>query len=321
MHDGLFYAAHELYGVTFTERTDLVGYDPSVRIFEVRDGDGSPLALFLADYFARDNKQGGAWEDTYVGQTKLLGQRAVVVNCLNIPQPAPGEPALLTFDQVEGMFHELGHALHDLLSTARYPTLAGTNVPEDFAEFPSQFNEMWARDPKVLEHMARDYRTGEPIPAELLAKVLAAQRVGQGYETLSNMEAALLDLSWHEISPAQAPPAAGVMAFEAQALAGNGLHYDAVPPRYRSPYFLHIFSGSVGYASAYYSYLWSQVLARDAGQWFTDHGGLTRANGEVFRAKILSRGRTEEPEVLWQEFYGKAPEIGPLLDYKGFPRS
>lgn len=321
VQDGLFYAVSELYGISFTRRSDLYGYDPSVRVYEVRDADGAPLGLFLADYFARDNKQGGAWEDAYVSESKLLGHQAVVVNCLNIPRPEPGQPVLLTFDQVEGMFHEMGHALHDLLSTARYPLLTGTNVPEDFAEFPSQFNEMWARDPKVLAHMARHYQTGELMPSELRDKVIAAQRLDQGYATLSNLESALLDLSWHEISAAQAPPADQVMEFEARALAANGLDYGAVPPRYHSPYFLHIFSASTGYDAAYYSYLWSQVLARDAGQWFTDHGGLTRANGEVFRSKILARGRTQEPEVLWQAFYGRAPEIGPLLDYKGFPRS
>jgi peptidyl-dipeptidase Dcp len=321
LKDGLFYAAHELYGVSFTERTDLPVYDPAVRVFEVKDADGSPLALFIADYYARDNKQGGAWEETYVTQSKLLGQHAVVVNCLNLPRPEAGQPTLMTFDEVTGMFHEMGHALHDIFSTAQYPMLSGTNVPQDFVEFPSQFNEMWARDSKVLAHFARHYQSGEPMPGPLLAKVLAAQSYGDGYGESEYLAAAMLDQSWYQINAAQAPPANRVMDFEARALRENGMNYPAVPPRYRSSYFLHIFAAGDDYSAVYYSYLWSEVLARDAGQWFLDHGGLTRANGDYFRSKILSRGRTQEPEALFEDFYGNAPEIGPLLDYKGFPRS
>ena len=315
LKDGVFYAAHELYGVTFTERTDLPVYDPTVRTFEVKDADGSPLALFLTDYFARDNKQGGAWENAYVSQSKLLGLHAVVANQLNIPKPEAGQPVLLTFDEVTTIFHEFGHALHDIFSTAQYPTLAGTNVPPDFGEYPSQFNEMWAREPEVLAHFARHYQTGEAMPQALFDKVIAAQKYGQGYATTEYLAAAMLDQSWHQISAAQAPGADQVMAYEAHALVQDGIDYAPVPPRYHSPYFSHIFAGD-NYAAGYYAYLWSEVLARDTGQWFHSHGGLTRANGEVFRSKVLSRGRTQEPEILFGDFYGK-PDIGPLLEYRG----
>lgn len=318
LRDGVFYAAHELYGVSFTQRTDLPVYEPSVRIFEVADADGSPLALFMADYFARDNKQGGAWEQTFVSQSKLLGQNAVIVNNLNIHKSQPGQPVLLTFDEVTTMFHEFGHALHDMFSSALYPTLAGTNVPADFVEYPSQFNEMWAREPKVLAHFARHYQTGEPMPQELFDKVLAAERYGQGYALTEYLAAAMLDQAWYQINPSQAPRADHVMAYEARALQQNGIDYSLVPPRYHSPYFLHSFSADADYSASYYAYLWSEVLARDTGQWFHDHGGLTRTNGDFLRSKVLSRGRTQEPRVLFQEFYGKPPDIGPLLEYRGF---
>jgi peptidyl-dipeptidase Dcp len=317
LNDGVFYAAHELYGLTFSELTDLPVYEPSVRVFEVHDSDGSPLALLLADYFARDNKQGGAWEQTFVSQSKLLGLHAVVVNNLNVPKPQPGQPVLLTFDEVTTMFHEFGHALHDMLSTAVYPSLAGTNVPPDFAEYPSQFNEMWAREPNVLAHFARHYQTDEPMPQELFAKVLAAQKYGEGYATTEYLAAAMLDQAWHQISPARAPRADRFMAFEARALRRGGIDYALVPTRYHSPYFLHAFSADGDYSANYYAYLWSEILARDTGQWMHDHGGLTRANGDYLRAKILSRGRTQEPKVLFEDFYGKPPEIGPWLDYRG----
>jgi peptidyl-dipeptidase Dcp len=315
LKNGVFYAAHELYGVTFTERTDLPVYDSAVRTFEVRDADGSPLGLFLIDYFARDNKQGGAWENAYVSESKLFGLHAVVANQLNIPRPDAGQPVLLTFDEVTTMFHEFGHALHDIFSIAQYPTLSGTNVPPDFGEYPSQFNEMWAREPAVLAHFARHYQTDEPMPRALLDKVLAATKYGQGYATIEYLAAAMLDQSWHQIGAAQAPGADQVMAFEAHALVQDGIDYAPVPPRYHSAYFSHIFAGD-DYAAGYYAYLWSEVLARDTGQWFRSHGGLTRANGDVFRSKVLSRGRTQEPAVLFGEFYGK-PDIGPLLDYRG----
>lgn len=315
LQDGVFYAARELYGLSFKERHDLPVYQPDVRVFEVFDANGAPLALFLADYFARDNKQGGAWMAAYVTQSKLMNHRPVVANHLNIPKPQPGQPVLLTFDEVTTMFHEFGHALHGMLSNVRYPKLSGTAVPRDFVEYPSQYNEMWAREPGVVAHYARHYQTGEPMPPELLEKVLAAQKFNQGYATTEYLAAALLDQSWHQISAAQAPAAADVAAFESAALRQSGLDYAPVPPRYHSTYFSHIFEG--GYSAGYYAYLWSEVLARDTGQWFHTHGGLTRGNGEQLRAQVLSRGRTDDPQVLFRNFYGRAPEIGPLLEYRG----
>jgi peptidyl-dipeptidase Dcp len=315
LHDGLFWAANQLYGLTFKERRDLPVYEPDVRVFEVCDADGKPLALFLADYFARDNKGGGAWMNSYVEQSHLLGEQPVVANHLNIPKPAPGQPVLLTVDEVTGMFHEFGHAIHGMLSNVRYPTLSGTNVPRDFVEYPSQFNEMWAREPAVMAHYARDYRSGAPMPPELLAKVLAAQTFNQGYATLEYLEAAQVDMAWHLITAAQAPPPEAVPAFELAALKAAGLDYPPVPPRYHSPYFSHIFAG--GYSAGYYAYLWSEVLARDTGKWFHMHGGLTRANGDYLRRMVLSRGRSADPQLLFRRFYGHAPEIGPLLEYRG----
>jgi len=315
MRDGLFYAAHELYGLSFSERKDLPVYQPDVRVFEVSDADGKPLALFLADYFARDNKQGGAWMNSYVSQSKLLGQRPVVANHLNIPKPQPGQPVLLTFEEVTGMFHEFGHAIHGMLSNVRYPLLSGTAVPRDFVEYPSQYNEMWAREPKVVAHYANDYRSGAPMPPELLAKVLAAQKFNQGYATLEYIEAAQVDLAWHLIDSGQAPAASSVPGFEAAALRDAGLEYVPIQPRYHSGYFSHIFAG--GYSAGYYAYLWSEVLARDTGQWFHTHGGLTRENGDTLRRMVLSRGRTDDPKVLFRNFYGRAPEIEPLLEYRG----
>lgn len=315
LHDGLFWAANQLYGLTFKERKDLPVYQPDVRVFEVYDADGKPLALFLADYFARDNKQGGAWMNSYVEQSHLLGEQPVVANHLNIPKPARGQPVLLTFDEVTGMFHEFGHAIHGMLSNVRYPSLSGTNVPRDFVEYPSQFNEMWAREPVVVAHYAHDYRSGAPMPPELLAKVLAAQKFNQGYATLEYLEAAHIDMAWHLITAAQAPPPNAVPDFERAALRAAGLEYPPVPPRYHSPYFSHIFAG--GYSAGYYAYLWSEVLARDTGEWFHMHGGLTRANGDHLRKMVLSRGRSEDPQVLFRKFYGQAPDIGPLLEYRG----
>ena len=315
LEDGVFYAAHQLYGLSFRERHDLPVYQQDVRVFEVFDADGKPLALFLADYFARDNKQGGAWMASYVSQSRLLQQKPVVANHLNVPKPQPGQPVLLTFDEVTTMFHEFGHALHGMLSDVHYPLLSGTAVPRDFVEYPSQYNEMWAREPSVVAHYARHYQTGEPMPPELLAKVLAAQNFNQGYATLEYLEAALLDQAWHQITVAQAPSAQRVPAFERDALQASGLDYAPVPPRYHSTYFAHIFQG--GYSAGYYAYLWSEVLARDTGQWFHTHGGLTRANGDYLRKHVLARGRSEDPQVLFREFYGRAPEIGPLLEYRG----
>lgn len=314
LQDGVFYAAHELYGISFQERKDLPVYQPDVRVFEVRDADSSVIGLLVLDYFKRDSKQGGAWMDNFVDQSTLLGQKPVVTNNLNVPKPAPGQPALLTFDEVTTMFHEFGHALHGLFAASKYPLLSGTNVPRDFVEFPSQFNEMWTRDPAVLAHFAKHYTSGEPMPKALLDKVLKAQNFGQGYATLEYVEAAMLDQSWHQIPAAKAPAADQVMAFEQRALAGDHIDYPPVPPRYHSTYFSHIFAG--GYSAAYYAYIWSEVLARDAGAWFRAHGGMTRANGDAFRAAILSRGRTKDPSVLFRDFYGKGPDIAPLLEYR-----
>ena len=315
LEQGVFYAAHQLYGLSFRERHDLPVYQADVRVFEVFDADGKPLALFLADYFARDNKQGGAWMTAYIAQSHLLEQKPVVANHLNIPKPQPGQPVLLTFDEVTTMFHEFGHALHGMLSNVHYPLLSGTAVPRDFVEYPSQYNEMWAREPSVVAHYARHYQSGEPMPPELLARVLAAQNFNQGYATTEYLEAALLDQAWYQITVAQAPDAQQVPAFERQALKASGLDYPPVPPRYHSTYFAHIFEG--GYSAGYYAYLWSEVLARDTGQWFHTHGGLTRANGEYLRARVLSRGRSDDPQALFRNFYGRAPEIEPLLEYRG----
>jgi peptidyl-dipeptidase Dcp len=315
LQDGVFYAANQLYGLTFKERKDLPVYQQDVRVFEVFDRNGKPLALFLADYFARDNKQGGAWMNSYVDQSRLLKRQAVVANHLNIPKPQAGQPVLLTFDEVTTMFHEFGHAVHGMLSNVEYPLLSGTNVPRDFVEYPSQYNEMWARDPKVVAHYARNYKTGAPMPPELLKKVLAAQQFNAGYATTEYLEAALLDQAWHQVSLAQAPSAQQVPGFELAALKSSGLDYPPVPPRYHSTYFSHIFDG--GYSAGYYAYLWSEVLARDTGQWMTQHGGLTPANGDYLRSHILSRGRSDDPQVLFKNFYGHDPDIGPLLEYKG----
>jgi peptidyl-dipeptidase Dcp len=315
LQDGVFYAAHELYGLDFKERHDLPVYQPDVRVFEVFDANGAPLGLFLADYFARDSKRGGAWMNSYVGQSKLLGTKPVVSNNLNIPKPAPGHPALLTFDEVTTMFHEFGHALHGLFSNVNYPSLSGTAVPRDFVEFPSQYNEMWARDPRVFTNYAKHYQTGEPMPKALLDKVLAAEKFGQGYATTEYIAAAIVDQAWHQINASQAPAADQVMSFQAAALKKNGVEYGPVPPRYYTPYFSHSFAG--GYSAGYYAYIWSEVLARDTEKWFEKHGGLQRANGDFLRAKVLSLGRTRNPEVLFAEFYGGPPDVEPLLEHRG----
>ena len=315
LRDGVFYAARELYGLDFRERHDLPVYHPDVRVFEVFDADGTALALFLGDYFARDNKQGGAWMNNFVRQSKLFGQKPVVANNTNIPKPQPGQPTLLTFEEVITLFHEFGHAIHGILSNVNYAMLSGTALPRDFVEYPSQYNEMWAREPAVLAHYARHYQTGAPMPQDLLAKVLAAQKFDQGYATTEYLAAALLDQSWHRITVEQAPSAADVAAFEAAALKANGIDYSAIPPRYHSTYFSHIFAG--GYSAGYYAYLWSEVLARDTGQWMHARGGMTRANGDRLREKVLSRGRTDDPQTMFRNFYGGPPDIGPLLEYRG----
>ncbi len=313
--DGVFYAANKLYGLTFKERHDLPVYEPSVRVFDVFDKDGSQLAIFLGDYYARPNKNGGAWMSLYVNQDGLAGDKPVVVNNLNIPKPAAGQPTLLTQDEVTTAFHEFGHALHGMLSHTKYPRFASPAVPNDFVEYPSQFNEMWATYPDVLKNFAKDYRTGAPIPQALVDKVQAAARFNQGYATTEYVAAALLDQAWHQIPASAVPDASGVTAFEAAALHRVGLDFPPVPPRYRSTYFSHAFSGD--YAAGYYSYLWSEVLAADSTDWVLKHGGLTRANGDHIRSTMLSRGGADEPLKLFRDLTGTAPDLGPLLVKRG----
>jgi peptidyl-dipeptidase Dcp len=315
LEDGVFYAAHELYGISFKERSDLPVYEPDVRVFDVIDRDGSVLAIFIADYYARDSKQGGAWMNAYVSQSGLFGLKPVVANHLNIPKPSPGQPTLLSFDEVTTMFHEFGHALHGMFSNVQYPSLAGTAVPRDFVEYPSQYNEMWARDPKVLANYAKHYQTGEPLPKELIDKVLAATRFDQGFESTEYLAAATLDQHWHQLGVGQTPDAAGVVAFEKKTLKQTGFDFEPVAPRYHSDYFSHIFAG--GYSAGYYAYLWSEVLARDTEHWIKTHGGLQRSNGDFLRAKVLSRGRSADVLTLFKDFYGQDPEIGPLLEHRG----
>ena len=315
LEDGVFYAAHELYGLSFKRRTDLPVYQADVQTWDVYDRDGHPLAIFMADYFARDNKRGGAWMTSYVSQSGLTGNRPVVVNNLNLVKPPEGQPVLLSFDEVTTMFHEFGHALHGMFSDVKYPSLAGTAVPRDFVEYPSQYNEMWARDPQVLAHFAKHYQTGAPLPKALLDKVLAAGRFGEGFRTTEYIAAAIVDQGWHQIGPEQAPPADAVMAFEKTTLTRAGIDYPPVPPRYHTTYFSHVFAG--GYSAGYYAYLWSEVLARDTESWFKKNGGLKRENGDRFRSLVLSRGRSADPKSLFEAFYGKPAEIGPLLEHRG----
>jgi peptidyl-dipeptidase Dcp len=313
MQNGVFFAMNQLFGITFKERHDLPVYHPDVRTFEVFDADGSSIGFFYADYFAREGKRGGAWMNAIVPQSRLLGQKPVIVNVLNIPKPAEGQPALLSFDEVTTMFHEMGHAVHGLFSDVNYPTLAGTNVPRDFVEFPSQFEEDWAIDPKVIANYAKHYKTGEPIPADLLEKVLKSRKFNQGFDTLEYMEAALLDMEWHTI--AAGTEVADVEAFEQQALEKHGVYYPPVPPRYKSPYFAHVFSG--GYSAGYYAYLWTEVLAADAFAFMREHGGLTRENGDKFRQEILSKGYTMDPMQQYINFRGQKPSVDALLVRRG----
>ncbi|HVA29124.1 MAG TPA: M3 family metallopeptidase [Candidatus Baltobacteraceae bacterium] len=310
---GLFYAANQLYGITFKERHDIPVYQKDVRVFEVYDKDGSPLALMYFDFFKRDNKEGGAWMSTFVNESKLFGTKPVVYNVENIPKPAPGEPALLTSGEVSGMFHEFGHALNAFFATQKYASLAGTNTARDFVEYPSQFNEHWAFYPKVLRHYAFDYKTHQPIPASLIAKLEASSKFNVGYSFGELLAADELDMAWHSL-PASAPKQK-VDAFETSALAAAGVNFPAVPPRYRSSYFAHIWSS--GYAAGYYAYTWTAMLDDDTYQWFLNHGGMTRANGQRFRDLILSRGHSEDYAPMFRAFYGKDPQVGPLLDDLG----
>jgi len=313
LKDGVFYAAGQLYGLTFKERTDIPVYHPDVRVFEVHEQDGALLGLFYFDPYKRDNKNGGAWMSTFVSQSKLLGTKPVVFNVANITKPAAGQPQLITWDDVTTLFHEFGHALHGLFADQTYPTLSGTSVARDFVEFPSQINENWALDPKVLRNYAVHYKTGQPIPQTLVDKIKAASKFNQGYAMSELIAAAELDMQWHQL-PADAPKQ-DVDAFESQALKAAGVDFPHVPPRYRSTYFRHIWSN--GYAAGYYAYLWTQMLADDSYQWFVKNGGMTRANGQRFRDMILSRGHTQDYGQMFRAFYGADPEIGPMLEHRG----
>ncbi len=317
LENGVFYAANQLYGISFKERKDLPVYAQGMRVFEVSNADGSPLALFYCDYFKRDNKQGGAWMTNYVDQTKLLGTKPVVVNVANFAQPAAGEPALLTSDDVRTMFHEFGHALHGMFSNTTYPSLSGTSTARDFVEFPSQFNEHWATYPTVFQNYAKHYKTGAPMPADLVEKIKKADTFNKGYDTTELLAAAQLDMKWHTLpanAPLQKPD-----AFEKESLEPIHLWVSYVPPRYRSSYFAHIWGS--GYAAGYYAYLWTQMLADDAYQWFDENGKLTRANGDRFRNMVLSRGNTEDLETLYEAWRGKKPTVGPMLKYRGLESS
>jgi peptidyl-dipeptidase Dcp len=313
LHDGVFFAANKLYGLTFKERKDLPKYNPDVRVFEVFDADGKSLAIFYGDYFSRPNKQGGAWMDSFVDQSGLLGTHPVIVNVLNFEKPAPGKPALLTFDNVTAIFHEFGHGLHGMFSNVKYPTLAGTNVPRDFVEFPSQFNEHWALDPVVFANYAKHYKTGKPIPKELVDKIKKARTFDQGYALTEYLAAALLDLAWHTVPPGS--PLQDVNTFEPAALHRFAIDLPQVPPRYHTTYFSHIWGG--GYAAGYYAYLWSEVIDDDAYYWFKEHGGLSRKNGQRFREAILSRGGSEDVAAMYRAFRGRDPIVEPLLIERG----
>lgn len=313
LENGVFYAAHELYGITFKERHDIPVYQPDVRVFEVFDANGKPLALFYCDYFKRDNKNGGAWMDNLVTESKLLHQMPVVYNVANFQKPAPGQPALLTFDDVTTMFHEFGHALNGMFADTVYPSLSGAQTPRDFVEFPSQFNEHWASYPAVFEHYAKNYKTGAPMPSELVAKLKKSETFNQGYMLTELLAAAMLDLDWHTL--AAGAPLENPDTFEKSALEKSHLWISYVPPRYRSSYFLHIWAN--GYAAGYYAYLWTEMLDDNAYQWFEDHGGLTRANGDRFRQMVLSRGNTEDLEKMYESWLGAKPTIDPMLKFRG----
>jgi peptidyl-dipeptidase Dcp len=314
LEKGVFRAASLLYGLTFRERTDLPTYHPTVRVFEVHDRDGALLALFLADYYARPSKRGGAWASSYVSQSRLLGERSVVANHLNVPEPNAGDPTLLTFDEVTTMFHEFGHALHAMFSDVTYPRFSGTSVPRDFVEFPSQVNEMWATWPQVLESYAVHYQTAEPMPRELVGRVLAAQRFNQGFATTEYLAASLVDQALHQLPLEEIPGSNDLMAFEGAVLRAAGADVPTVPPRYRLPYFSHILTN---YAAAYYSYIWAEVLDADAADWFEENGGLRRENGEHFRATLLSRGGSADELDLYRAFRGRDADVGPLLERRG----
>jgi len=313
LENGVFFAAGKLYGLSFKERTDLPKYHPDTWVYDVFDEDGSQLAIFIFDPYQRASKRGGAWMNSYVSQSDLMGFKPVVANHLNIPKPSNG-PTLMTWDEVTTMFHEFGHALHGMFSDVEYPYFTGTSVPRDFVEYPSQVNEMWSDWPEVLANYAKHHETGEAMPKALLDKVLATAKFNQGFATTEYLAAAMLDQRWHQLAPGQTPAAGGVMAFEAEALKKDGVDFAPVPPRYRTPYFSHIMGG---YAAGYYAYIWSEVLDADSVQWFEQNGGLTRKNGDHFRATLLSRGGSDDALDLFRAFAGHEPDIAPLLKRRG----
>lgn len=313
LFDGVFFAATKLFGITFSERKDLVAYHPEARVFEVFNEDGSRLGLFIGDFFTRDSKRGGAWMNNFVDQSFLMNQLPVVINNLNIPKPSAGEPALLTFDETSTLFHEFGHALHGLLSNVNYPRFSGTNVERDFVEFPSQVNEMWMLWPEVVNNYARHHETDEVLPAEWIANLNMSETFNEGFETTSYLAAAILDLAWHELSDAS--QISDVLEFERKAIEAYGLDFEPVPVRYRTTYFEHIFGG--GYSAGYYGYIWSEVLDADTVDWFKQNGGLTRENGDRFRSKLLSRGGSLDSMEMFRAFRGAEPNIQPLLKRRG----
>jgi len=307
--DGVFYAANQLYGVTFKRRTDIPVYHPDVMVYEVNEADGTTIGLMYFDFWKRDNKNGGAWMSNFVNQSKLLGTKPVIYNVSNFTKPAAGQPGLISFDDVTTMFHEFGHALHGLFANQTYPSISGTNTARDFVEFPSQFNEHWALDPKVLPHYAVNYRTGQVIPQALVDKIKRAGTFNSGYSFGEALAAAEMDMSWHSLTAAQGKQ--NPDAFETQALAATGLDVADVPPRYRSTYFLHIWGN--GYSAGYYAYSWTKMLSSNAFNWFEQHGGMTRANGQRFRDMILSKGHTEDYAPMFRNFNGADPQVAPLL--------
>ena len=314
MQKGAFFAATQIFGITFEERFDLPVYQEDVRVFEVFDKDGSTLSLLIMDMYARSSKRGGAWMNAYVSQSHLLENKPVVANHLNIPKPPPGEPTLLTFDEVITLFHEFGHALHGMFSNVIYPSFAGTSVPRDFVEFPSQVNEMWADWPEVLANYALHHETGEPLPRDLLKRVLDAAMFNQGYATTEYLAASVIDLALHQLAPEAVPSADEMMQFEARTLRDAGFSLKAVPPRYRLPYFSHIMGG---YSAGYYSYIWSEVLDADTVEWFRENGGMTLRNGQHFRDTLLSRGGSEDAMVTFRNFRGRDARVEPLLKRRG----
>ena len=314
LEKGVFFAATELYGITFKERTDLPVYQEDVRVFEVFETDGNTLALFLFDGFARTSKRGGAWMNAYVSQSNLMKSIPIVANHQNVVKPPEGEPALMSFDEVITMFHEFGHALHGMFSSVNYPYFSGTSVPRDFVEYPSQVNEMWAIWPSILKNYAVHFETGKQMPSELLEKVLATQKFNQGFETTEYLASSILDQALHQLTPNQVPSADELLSFEKKALEDAGIAFDAVPPRYRSTYFSHIIGG---YSAGYYSYIWSEVLDADTVEWLKRNGGLSRKNGDHFRSTLLSKGGSKDALDLFKDFKGSGPDIQPLLDRKG----